>query len=112
MGRALRAWLVYEYTYMYFASQSDCLGCAVLVALFVCLFVCLFDFACFFLPSFSSLIKKCILMRDEKEGKKQARSKQTNKQDKATQHVYRPCMYATFYPGVSPWRPFSGGSLP
>ena len=49
---------MYEYNYTYFASQSDCLGCAVLLC-FVCLFVC--------------------LMRVEKEGrKKQARSnKQT-----------------------------------
>ena len=31
-------------------------GCAVLLCL-VCLFVCLFDLACFFLSSFSSLIK-------------------------------------------------------
>ena len=34
--------------------KSDCLGCAVLLCL-----VCLFDLACFFLPSFSSLIKTC-----------------------------------------------------
>ena len=34
-----------------FSRKSDCLGCAVL------LFVCLFDLACFFLSSFSSLIK-------------------------------------------------------
>ena len=33
--------------------RSDCLGCAVLLCL-----VCLFDLACFFLSSFSSLIKK------------------------------------------------------
>ena len=36
-----------------FLRKSDCLGCAVLL----CLVVCLFDLACFFLPSFSSLIK-------------------------------------------------------
>ena len=36
-----------------FSRKSDCLGCAVLLCL-----VCLFDLACFFLPSFSSLIKK------------------------------------------------------
>ena len=35
-----------------FLWKSDCLGCAVLLCL-----VCLFDLACFFLPSFSSLIK-------------------------------------------------------
>ena len=34
------------------ARKSDCLGCAVLLCL-----VCLFDLACFFLSSFSSLIK-------------------------------------------------------
>ena len=34
-----------------------CLGCAMLLCL-----VCLFDLACFFLPSFSSLIKTCIYM--------------------------------------------------
>ena len=34
--------------------KSDCLGCAVLLCL-----VCLFDLPCFFLPSFSSLIKTC-----------------------------------------------------
>ena len=33
------------------SRKSDCLGCAVLLCL-----VCLFDLACFFLPSFSSLI--------------------------------------------------------
>ena len=33
-------------------GKSDCLGCAVLLCL-----VCLFDLACFFLSSFSSLIK-------------------------------------------------------
>ena len=38
-----------------FIRESDCLGCAVLLCL-----VCLFDLACFFLPSFSSLIKTCI----------------------------------------------------
>ena len=43
--------------YMYmrqliFLRKSDCLGCAVLLCL-----VCLFDLACFFLSSFSSLIK-------------------------------------------------------
>ena len=32
--------------------KNDCLGCAVLLCL-----VCLFDLACFFLSSFSSLIK-------------------------------------------------------
>ena len=42
-----------------FFRKSDCLGCAVLLCL-VCLFVCLFDLACFFLSSFSSLIKTCI----------------------------------------------------
>ena len=35
-----------------FLRKSDCLGCAVLLCL-----VCLFDLACFFLSSFSSLIK-------------------------------------------------------
>ena len=35
-----------------FSRKSDCLGCAVLLCL-----VCLFDLACFFLSSFSSLIK-------------------------------------------------------
>ena len=35
-----------------FRRKSDCLGCAVLLCL-----VCLFDLACFFLSSFSSLIK-------------------------------------------------------
>ena len=35
--------------------KSDCLGCAVLLCL-----VFLFDLACFFLSSFSSLIKTCI----------------------------------------------------
>ena len=35
-----------------FLRKSDCLGCAVLLCL-----VCLLDLACFFLPSFSSLIK-------------------------------------------------------
>ena len=34
-----------------FSRKSGCLGCAVLLCL-----VCLFDLACFFLPSFSSLI--------------------------------------------------------
>ena len=34
--------------------KSDCLGCAVLL--------CFVDLACFFLPSFSSLIKTCICM--------------------------------------------------
>ena len=39
-----------------FSRKSDCLGCAVLLCL-----VCLFDLACFFLSSFSSLIKNiCI----------------------------------------------------
>ena len=38
-----------------FLRKSDCLGCAVLLCL-----VCLLDLACFFLPSFSSLIKTCI----------------------------------------------------
>ena len=38
-----------------FLRKSDCLGCTVLL----CLVVCLFDLACFFLPSFSSLIKTC-----------------------------------------------------
>ena len=33
-------------------GKSDCLGCAVLLC-----HVCLFDLACFFLSSFSSLIK-------------------------------------------------------
>ena len=37
-----------------FLRKSDCLGCAVLLCL-----VCLFDLACFFLSSFSSLIKTC-----------------------------------------------------
>ena len=37
-----------------FLRKSDCLGCAVLLCL-----VCLFDLACFFVPSFSSLIKTC-----------------------------------------------------
>ena len=37
-----------------FLWRSDCLGCAVLLCR-----VCLFDLACFFLPSFSSLIKTC-----------------------------------------------------
>ena len=37
-----------------FLRKSDCLGCAVLLCL-----VCLFDLACFFLPSFSSLIQTC-----------------------------------------------------
>ena len=35
-----------------FLRKSDCHGCAVLLCL-----VCLFDLACFFLSSFSSLIK-------------------------------------------------------
>ena len=35
-----------------FSRKSDCLGCAVVLCL-----VCLFDLACFFLSSFSSLIK-------------------------------------------------------
>ena len=35
-----------------------CLGCVVLLCLKNC---CLFDLACFFLPSFSSSIKTCIL---------------------------------------------------
>ena len=37
-----------------FRRKSDCLGCAVLLCL-----VCLFDLACFFLPSFSYIIKFC-----------------------------------------------------
>ena len=37
--------------------KSDCLGCAVLLCL-----VCLFDLACFFLSSFSSLIKNTYIM--------------------------------------------------
>ena len=37
-----------------FLRKSDCLGCIVLLCL-----VCLFDLACFFLSSFSSLIKMC-----------------------------------------------------
>ena len=40
---------MYVYTCL---RKSDCLGCAVLLCL-----VCLSDLACFFLPSFSSLIK-------------------------------------------------------
>ena len=40
---------------MFHIQLSDCLGCAVLLYL-----VCLFDLACFFLSSFSSLIKTCI----------------------------------------------------
>ena len=67
-----------------FLRKSDYLGCAVLL----CLVVCLTLLACFFLPSFSSLIKTCIhvhhnilymymymymymLMRDEEGRKKQ-----------------------------------------
>ena len=38
-----------------FLMKNDCLGCAMLRCL-----VCLFDLACFFFPSFSSLIKTCI----------------------------------------------------
>ena len=40
-----------NYMYMYMLGVLWCF------ALFVCLFVCLFDLACFFLSSFSSLIK-------------------------------------------------------
>ena len=43
-----------------FLRKSDCLGCAVLLCL-----VCLFDLGCFFLPSFSSLIKTCISKTDK-----------------------------------------------
>ena len=47
---------------------------------------CLFDLACFFLPSFSSLIKnmyyKC-LMRDERRKEERSKQGQTNK---AKQH--------------------------
>ena len=50
---------IYSCRHMYtrqliFLRKNDCLGCAVLLCL-----VCLFDLACFFLPSFSSLIKTC-----------------------------------------------------
>ena len=38
-------------------GKSDCLGCAVLLCL-----ACLFDLACFFLSSFSSLIKTCVFV--------------------------------------------------
>ena len=73
--------------YMYIYMDMYCLGCAVL------LLPCLFDLACFFLPSFSSLIKTCtcflslkhvhvfkLEMRRKKEASK---VKQTNK---AKQH--------------------------
>ena len=43
-----------------FSRKSDCLGCAVLLCL-----VCLFDLACFFLSSFSSLIKNMYVCMDE-----------------------------------------------
>ena len=43
---------IYTFTCTYTSTRkSDCFGCAVLLCL-----VCLFDLACFFLPSFSSLI--------------------------------------------------------
>ena len=42
------------YMYMHVHYFRDCLRCAVLLCL-----VCLFDLACFFLSSFSSLIKTC-----------------------------------------------------
>ena len=49
------------YMYIYYAAAllhvHVCLGCAVLLCL-----VCLFDLACFFLSSFSSLIKKHVYM--------------------------------------------------
>ena len=52
--------ITYYNMYVHFLRKSDCLGCAVLLclgcAVLLCL-VCLFDLACFFLPSFSSLIK-------------------------------------------------------
>ena len=40
-----------------FLRKVDCLGVLCCFALLPC---CLFDLACFFLPSFSSLIKTCI----------------------------------------------------
>ena len=47
--------------------KSDCLGCAVLLCL-----VCLFDLACFFLPSFSSLIKHALsCLKSSREQRRQ-----------------------------------------
>ena len=40
----------------FFLEKATALG----VLCYSCLVVCLFDLACFFLPSFSSLIKTCI----------------------------------------------------
>ena len=40
-----------------FLRKSDYLGCAVLLCL-----ICLFDLACFFLSSFSSLIKNMYIL--------------------------------------------------
>ena len=47
----LKRWLFMQ---LIFLRKSDCLGCAVLLCLGF-----LLDLACFFLPSFSSLIKTC-----------------------------------------------------
>ena len=45
-------WFESHLRQLIFSRKSDCLGCAVLLCL-----VCLLDLACFFLSSFSSLIK-------------------------------------------------------
>ena len=76
-------------------NQSGCsnntnvrtLGTATLHVYILCCFALFFSLACFFLPSFSSLIKTCMYMYiHERCRRKEAISKQSQTNNKAKQH--------------------------